>query len=56
MTVKGNSETGGMTQAEVAELLGVTKSMVGQIERRAIRKLREAVKSYPALLEAPEAR
>lgn len=35
------------TQAEVADLLGMERSHVGQIERRALRKLKQAL-----LLEA----
>lgn len=32
-----------MTRAEIGELLGVTEQRVGQIERQAIKKMRDAM-------------
>lgn len=34
---------GGMTQQQVASALGIDRSRVGQIERRALRKMRRAL-------------
>jgi len=46
-------EPDNMTQAEVAALLQVSPQRVGQIERRALAKIRKAIESgeYPALAE-----
>lgn len=38
-------DRGAMTQAEVAERLGVSRARIAQIEMRAIRKLHEARKA-----------
>lgn len=32
--------TGGMTQAEIGEVMGISKARVGQIEKKALRKLK----------------
>ncbi|MGD9635933.1 MAG: sigma factor-like helix-turn-helix DNA-binding protein [Pirellulales bacterium] len=43
MELATSSITGGLTQKQVGKMLGVTRSRVGQIERRALRKLRKAI-------------
>lgn len=48
-----------MTKTEVAELLGIDRSRVYQLEKRALKKIREAllrdgvVEAYLELLETP---
>jgi transcriptional regulator with XRE-family HTH domain len=40
-TLKPASQPQGLSQSEVAKLIGVTPGRVGQIEREAIKKLRK---------------
>lgn len=41
----------GLSQSEVAAALGISRQAVAEIERKALRKLRDAVAGYPALVE-----